>query len=188
VSGAGSDTASRISDHKAWWTKFWQEGASIDLGANQSTLEGFYYAMRYQMGSGTRPGHTAPGLYGPWQTVEVQGFQGDYTTDYNFQAPVYGTFSDNQPELARAHMDAALTHVEMGKWRASMAYWGDWPELWQAPGFWSHMFGPQYQLANDTNGKPPWSVPFPQNRQWTAQGTGLVKAGYRGIELPNVLR
>ena len=56
--------------------------------------------MQYQLGSGTRPGNTAPGLCeqrclcpplrlsdgallpdGPWQTVEIQGFGGDYTAE-----------------------------------------------------------------------------------------------------------
>jgi alpha-L-fucosidase 2 len=64
------------------WSSFWYTGATVDLGGNQSSLEGFYYAMQYQLGSGTRPGNTAPGLYGPWQTTEIQGFQGDYTMDY----------------------------------------------------------------------------------------------------------
>ena len=144
--------------------------------------------MQYQLGSGTRPGHTAPGLYGPWQTTEVQGFQGDYTTDYNFQAPLYGTFSDNRPELARPHFAVVENHVELGKWRASMAFWADVPNLWRPPGFWTQSFGPQYQLANDTNGQPPWGPKPPApSADWVPQGLGLVKAGYRGIELPNVL-
>ncbi len=72
ISDRGANTTSCLSDHRSWWSDFWHEGAVVDLGVNRSQLEGFYYGMRYQMGSGTRPGHTAPGLYGPWQTTEVQ--------------------------------------------------------------------------------------------------------------------
>ena len=198
VSGRGADTPSRLSEHRSWWSEYWAAGAAVDLGANPSTLEGFYYGMQYQLGSGTRPGHTAPGLYllrqyvtskdqissntpvlglisdafigrsryGPWQTTEVQGFQGDYTTDYNFQAPLYGTFSDNRPELALPHFTVVENHLPLGRWRASLAYWGDAPGLWAGPGFWTQMFGPQYQLTNDTNGLPPWgSKPPPPGRE-----------------------
>ena len=72
ISDRAANTTSCLSDHRSWWSDFWLEGAVVDLGKNHSVLEGFYYGMRYQMGSGTRPGHTAPGLYGPWQTTEVQ--------------------------------------------------------------------------------------------------------------------
>ena len=42
VNGRGADTAGRLSEHRAWWSAFWHEGATIDLGANQTTLESFY--------------------------------------------------------------------------------------------------------------------------------------------------
>lgn len=68
-----------------------------------------------------------------------------------------------------------------------MAYWGDAPRLWQAPGFWTQMFGPQYQL-DQTGGTPPWGPKPPApTTDWISHGAGLIKAGYRGIELPNVL-
>ena len=68
-SGRGAATAARLSEHREWWTRFWHEGSSVDLGPNQTALEAFYYGMQYQLGSGARAGNTAPGLYGPWQTV-----------------------------------------------------------------------------------------------------------------------
>ena len=70
----------------------------------------------------------------------------------------------------------------------SWPFWADVPNLWRPPGFWTQSFGPQYQLANDTNGQPPWGPKPPApSADWVPQGLGLVKAGYRGIELPNVL-
>jgi hypothetical protein len=102
----------------------------------------------------------------------------------NFQAPLYGTFSDNRPDLALPHFHVVENHVELGQWRASMAKWGDSSTLWGGPGFWTQSFGPQFQLANDTNGLPPWPK---YGQYWRSEGTGFVEAGYQGIETPNVL-
>ena len=111
ANGRGAATAARLSEHREWWTRFWQSGSSVDLGPNQTNLEAFYYGMQYQLGSGARTGNTAPGLYGPWQTVgrhdiaaiwvtffsscqryeyrggqvEMQGFEGDYVSSDAFR-------------------------------------------------------------------------------------------------------
>ena len=44
--------------------------------------------------------------------------------NYNFEANFYGVFSDGRPELALPYFDAILNQVDLGKWRASMPYWG----------------------------------------------------------------
>lgn len=68
-------------EHQAWWHQYWLSGAQIDLGPDYSLLEGFYYGeiglhvvitkfdnvklgMHYQIGSASRAGKTAPGLWG----------------------------------------------------------------------------------------------------------------------------
>ena len=51
------------------------------------------------------------------------------------------------------------------------------------PGFWSQAFGKVYQLANDTGGQVPWGAGQPKS--WKEQGTGLIEAGYKGIEFPD---
>ena len=51
------------------------------------------------------------------------------------------------------------------------------------PGFWSQAFGKVYQLANDTGGQMPWGAGQPKS--WKEQGTGLIDAGYKGIEFPD---
>ena len=66
-------------DHAAWWDAYWNAGAKVDLGEKWRKLEGFYYGMHYQIGSASREGKFAPGLWGPWITAEMCGWSGDYT-------------------------------------------------------------------------------------------------------------
>ena len=36
---------------------------------------------------------------GPWVNWDVNGWNGDYTLDYNFEATFYGVYGSNHPEL-----------------------------------------------------------------------------------------
>ena len=51
----------------------------------------------------------------------------------NFQAPYYGVFADNRPELALPAMHTIELFVDLGKWRASMPFWGSGQHA-EAPG------------------------------------------------------
>ncbi len=79
-----------------WWEHFWQQSA-VDLG--DDILERFYYAAQYFLGASSRPGKAAPGLHGLWTTTDEPYFHGDFHLNYNAQAPYYGTYSSNRPEL-----------------------------------------------------------------------------------------
>ena len=81
----------------------------------------------------------------------------------NFEANFYGVFSDNRPELALPYFQTILNHVDLGKWRAGMRFWGTGSNS-ASPGFWEQDFNKMSQLSTD--------------------GSGYVKAGYKGIQLP----
>jgi hypothetical protein len=130
------NTPALLSSHYEWWDAYWRTGAQVDLGPNHTNLEEFYYGCHYLIGSAARAGKNAPALDGPFETSAT----GDemFVLNYNFQAPYYSVFADNRPELAVPSFHTVENFIELGKWRASMKYWGagGHPE---APGFWTQV-------------------------------------------------
>ena len=119
-------------EHTDWWQTFWNKSwVDLDVdrgdgdggGVNNSLLESYYYGSQYILGSSSRKGKIAPGLFGPWNTNDAAGWNGDYTLNYNFQSPYYGVYSDNRPELAEPFFDAIDSLIELGKRRAKKISW-----------------------------------------------------------------
>ena len=148
--------------HATWWLRYWN-ASSIDLGPRWKNLEGFYYGMQYLIGSATRPGRTAPGAWGPWATVDDPGWMGDYALNYNFEAQLFGVFSDNRPELAEPYFAVLENALELGKWRAGFQTWHS--------GQYGHVAG---QNINGFHGM----------EETSPDGRSAVRAGFQGIELP----
>lgn len=88
-----------------FWIDFWSK-SSISLPAWPS-IETEWYGAQYILActSATTSNEevVAPGLYGVWVTADSPNWHGDYTLDYNYAAPYYGTFSSNRPEQAEAY-------------------------------------------------------------------------------------
>jgi hypothetical protein len=99
---AASDVAALKTEHQNWWKDFWLKSF---VSLNDSVLESFYYGALYAIGSASRDGHLAPGLWGPWATMDGPDGGGRYFMDYDFEAPFYGVFSANRPELALPYTD-----------------------------------------------------------------------------------
>ena len=59
-----SDADALETANSAWWADFW--GATSVSMPGDATLERFYYAHSYLIGSASRAGKLAPGLWGPW--------------------------------------------------------------------------------------------------------------------------
>ena len=74
-------------DHQAHWDSFWNE-SSISLPQAPDT-EAFWFGANYILNSAvphsTGQDMTPPGLYGPWGTIDMPGWHGDYTIDYNYE-------------------------------------------------------------------------------------------------------
>jgi hypothetical protein len=100
----------------AWWKDYWL-ASWVDLGDAQ--LEKYYYGAQYIIGSASKPGKLAPGLYGIWYTQDNPSFSGDMHLNYNFQAPWYGVYSSNRPELALPMYDLIEDYVPEAQRRAS---------------------------------------------------------------------
>jgi len=96
-----------LSDERiAWWRRFWEK-SWVNLGDKR--MNQFWYGAYYALACSNRSGHEAPGLWGAWVTVDETRWGGSKYCNYNYQAPFYGVFSGNRPELA-------LTYAEDMEW------------------------------------------------------------------------
>lgn len=103
---SASAVSSYDTAHRAWWSAFWNN-AQVELDA-EPLLMRYYYGALYVLASSNRAGKFPPGLNG-WNGTDTPGWQGDYTTNYNIQAPYYGVYSSNQPQLAQSYYKAILS-------------------------------------------------------------------------------
>ncbi|MBM7831261.1 hypothetical protein JOE59_001966 [Agromyces cerinus] len=118
---AGAADAERLGDLEAerteWWKDFWS-ASFIDL-PNRPEVMRYYYGAQYLLGSTSRDGELAPGLYGIWHTTDNPSWSSDYHLNYNFIATFYGTDSSNRPELSLPAADAMLSFMPEGERRAA---------------------------------------------------------------------
>ena len=97
----GSLTPAKVgtlsAQHRAWWSNFWSRSFIV---IPDKEIEKRWYAALYVMGSCSRPGKVAPGLWGNWLTTDQPNWQGDFHLNYNFQAPFYMVYGCNHPDLS----------------------------------------------------------------------------------------
>ncbi|QHW32096.1 hypothetical protein GZH47_15600 [Paenibacillus rhizovicinus] len=101
--------------HLDWWKNYWLES---HVNLNDAVLEKYYYGALYIMGSTSRPGKVASGLYGVWATTDSPNWSSDLHLNYNAMAPFYGVYSSNRSELAEPYFDAILDYVPEAERRA----------------------------------------------------------------------
>ena len=99
-------------DHLAWWQHFWSK-SFVEIP--DKTVESWYYGSLYVLASCSRHGNVAPGLWGNWITSTYVGWQGDYTLDYNYQAPFWAVFPTNHVDLADPYDDPILAWMPRGR-------------------------------------------------------------------------
>ena len=98
--------------HAAWWLDYWSKSF---ISLNDPLLEWRYYASLYLLGAAIRDPEFPPGINGPWTTTDSPSYRGDYTLDYEAQAPFFGLCAANRIEQADANVGPALAFVEKGK-------------------------------------------------------------------------
>ena len=112
-SGGSLDTL--YNAHVEWWKQYWLK-SYVDL--NDDVLERFYYGSLYLIGSSSRAGKTAPGLYGLWATTDSPQFSGDMHLNYNWMANFYGVYSSNRTDLALPYYDLVQAYLPEARRRA----------------------------------------------------------------------
>lgn len=105
-----SDIAQLQEEHRDWWKRFWLKSY---VKLNDEVLEKYYYGALYALGAAVREGFIPPGAYSSWNTNDTTGpFYGSgYYLNYNYEAPFYGVFSGNRPELANAYYPPIIAEI-----------------------------------------------------------------------------
>jgi alpha-L-fucosidase 2 len=105
--------------HRAWWDRFF--GKSFVEIPNK-TIEKAYYASLYFLGSVSRAGEQPPGLWGNW-VMKDPAWNGDYTLNYNYEAPFYAAFPTNHVELADGYDQPIIDWVPNAQALATRNGW-----------------------------------------------------------------
>lgn len=95
-------------EHREWWKEFWLKSY---VRLNDSILEEYYYGALYVLGCTWRSGSFPPSLFGNWITTDNTSWGGRYFLNYNEEAPLYGVFSSNRPELSHPYIDLILADI-----------------------------------------------------------------------------
>ncbi|MEI6513714.1 MAG: glycoside hydrolase family 95-like protein, partial [bacterium] len=123
VKELNSDKLKALGDeHLMWWKKYWS-ASFIEI--DEKRVESYWYGAQYMLACCHRPGKVAPGLWGNWFPVDDMEWHGSYTMDYNFQAPYYGIYSSNHPEIAEPYYEECMKIMPLGRETAKvMGYKG----------------------------------------------------------------
>ena len=106
--------------HRAWWADYW---ARSFIEIPDKEIEKRWYAALYALGSCSRAGKVAPGLWGCWATTNQPAWHGDYHLNYNFQAPYYLVYSANHADVSLPFYQAILESVPNGRAMARRHGW-----------------------------------------------------------------
>ncbi len=86
-----SDVNTHQSAHRSWWQTYWNQ-SYVEIP--DKSVEKSWYGSLYLLACVSRSGKTAPGLWGDWITGSM-GWNGDFHTNYNYEAPFYSALSTN---------------------------------------------------------------------------------------------
>jgi alpha-L-fucosidase 2 len=106
--------------HREWWSNFWSR-SFIEIPDKE--IEKHWYAALYVMGSCSRPGKVAPGLWGNWLTTDEPNWQGDFHLNYNFQAPFYIVYGANHADLSLPFYQAMVDWMPQAREFAKQRGW-----------------------------------------------------------------
>ncbi len=106
--------------HHQWWADFW---ARSFIEIPDQEIEKRWYAALYVVGSCSRVGKVAPGLWGNWVTTDHPNWHGDFHLNYNFEAPYYLVYSANHADLSLPFYQAIEESVPNGRAMAQRHGW-----------------------------------------------------------------
>ena len=109
---SASTIAAIRSRHVAWWQSFWSK-SFVEIP--DKTVQSWWYGSLYVLASCSKHGNVAPGLWGNWITSTNPGWDGDYTLDYNYQAPFWAAFPTNHVDLADPYDAPILDWMQRGR-------------------------------------------------------------------------
>lgn len=102
LSGTASTDVSELTrEHETWWLDYFSQSS---LSLSRRDLEQSWYFEMYKMGSCSRPGKQAPGLFGLWIGNDSPGWSGDYHLDLNIQQQLWPLYTSNHLEQTESYL------------------------------------------------------------------------------------
>jgi alpha-L-fucosidase 2 len=95
-----------------WWKNFW--GKSF-VEIPDKKIQDNWYGSLYLLACCSRADIPAPGLWHNFVTRTGASWNGDYTLDYNYQAPFWAGYVSNHFELTDSYEPVLLDHMERGR-------------------------------------------------------------------------
>jgi alpha-L-fucosidase 2 len=121
VAGLQPDDMKKLSaSHRKWWADYWAR-SFIEIPDKQ--IEKHWYGALYILGSCSRAGSVAPGLFGNWVTTGKPAWHGDFHLNYDFESPYYIAFSSNHPDLTLPYYQAITESIPNGLAMAQRHGW-----------------------------------------------------------------
>ncbi len=111
-----SSLANLLSAHEGWWQSYWSQSF---VQIPDQNVEKSWYGSLYLLGSVSRAGKYAPGLWGNWITGSNMAWNGDYHTNYNYEAPFYAALSTNHIAQMGSYDAPVLAYMSAGEALAS---------------------------------------------------------------------
>ncbi|WP_433887957.1 glycosyl hydrolase family 95 catalytic domain-containing protein [Streptomyces sp. CA-111067] len=112
VSGLQQADVNNLStSHQNWWSDFWSQSY---VQIPDKAVEKSWYGSLYLLGCVSRSGKYAPGLWGNWITGNMN-WNGDYHTNYNYQAPFYAALTTNHIPLMDPYDQPVLDWTARGQ-------------------------------------------------------------------------
>jgi hypothetical protein len=105
------DVANHNAAHRSWWQSYWNQ-SYVEIP--DKAVEKSWYGSLYLLGCVSRSGKTAPGLWGNWITGAMN-WNGDYHTNYNYEAPFYAALSTNHIAQMDSYDQAVLAWQSEGQ-------------------------------------------------------------------------
>ncbi|GEM_PF-1361222 len=110
---AAADIAPALAAHRQWWQDFWLR-STVNLDDHE--LMRFYYGATYALGCCCEiSGRTPPGLAGGWVQNDAPIWGGNYTMNYNGEAPFWGLISSNRQQLGMPYVRMINDFIPRGR-------------------------------------------------------------------------
>ncbi|WP_329171814.1 glycosyl hydrolase family 95 catalytic domain-containing protein [Streptomyces sp. NBC_01477] len=106
-----ADVDSHRTSHRTWWQTYWSQSY---VQIPDKAVEKSWYGSLYLLGCLSRPGKYAPGLWGNWITGNMN-WNGDYHTNYNYQAPFYAGLTTNHIDQTAPYDQPVLDWMARGQ-------------------------------------------------------------------------
>jgi alpha-L-fucosidase 2 len=108
--------------HSTWWSNFWTK--SFVQIPNQ-LIQNNWYGSLYLLACCSTSNSPPPGLWGNFITGTQPQWGGDYTLDYNYEAPFWGALACNHSELAENYDKVLLDQISRGRATAQYCFPGN---------------------------------------------------------------